>query len=101
MDLPVASCVDFYTVRTLLGRLGGLGKLLVLVLLRGLGVASLLVDVDFLTVLGTANALLLGDVHFLLDVGVVVDGLGRLGLGGMDGGGEGFVDLFFVTFPSV
>jgi hypothetical protein len=93
MDLPVASCVDFYTVRTLLGRLGGLGRLLVLVLLRGLGVASLLVDVDFLTVLGTANALLLGDVHFLLDVGV--------GLGGMDGGGEGFVDLFFVTFPSV
>jgi hypothetical protein len=97
MDLPVAGCVDFYTVCALLGRL----LVLLLVLLRGLGVASLLVDVDFLTVLGTTDALVLSDVDLLLDECVVLGGLGRLGLGGMDGGGEGFVDLFFVTFPSV
>jgi hypothetical protein len=99
MDLPVAGCVDFYTVCALLGRL----LVLLLVLLRGLGVASLLVDVDFLTVLGTTDALVLSDVDLLFDKCVVVGGLGRLGLGGMlmDGGREGFVNLPFVTFPFV
>jgi hypothetical protein len=97
MDLPVAGCVDFYTVCALLGRL----LVLLLVLLRGLGVASLLVDVDFLTVLGTTDALVLSDVDLLLDKCVVVGGLGRLGGMLMDGGREGFVNLPFVTFPFV
>lgn len=74
-------------------------RVLLLVLLRltllGLPVAGLLVDVDFLAVLGlgTAEMLFLGDADLLLDVGVAV-------VGSVDGGGEGLVG-FFVTFPSV
>ena len=83
------------------GRRGGWGLVAVarglelytfLTLLR-LPVAGLLVDVDFLAVLGTTGVLLLVDVDLLLDVSVAVVGL-------VDGGGEGFVG-FFVTFPSV
>lgn len=58
--------------------------------------ASLLVDVDFLVVLGTTEALLLSDADLFLDVSVAV----VLRRGTVDGGCEGFVD-FFVTFPSV
>jgi hypothetical protein len=83
--------VDFYAVLTLL---------LVLLRLSGLPVASLLVNMDFFTVLlGTTERLLLVDVDLLLDVGVEVSRL-VLVLVLVDGGGEGFVG-FFVTFPSV
>jgi hypothetical protein len=86
--------VKFYTVLTLL--------LVLLLRLSWLPVASLLVDVDFFTVLlGTTDGLLLVDVDLLLDVSVEVGGvwLGLM-LVLVDGGGEGFVG-FFVTFPSV
>jgi hypothetical protein len=102
MDLPVLRGVDFYTVRVLVLVLDVVVVVLLLLLtllLLGLSEARLLVDMDFLTVLGTTDTLLLGDVHLLLDVRVLVGRLG-LGLGVMDGSGEGFVDLFFVTFPS-
>jgi hypothetical protein len=56
-------------------------------------VAGLLVDADFLAMLGTTEALFFGDADLLLDVGVAV-------VGSVDGSGEGFVD-FFVTFPPV
>jgi hypothetical protein len=57
-------------------------------------VASLLVDADFLAMLGTTEVLLFfGDADLLLDVSVAV-------VGSVDSGGEGFVD-FFVTFPPV
>jgi hypothetical protein len=92
--LGLGLSVKFYTVLTLL--------LVLLLRLSWLPVASLLVDVDFFTVLlGTTEGLLLVDVDLLLDVSVEVDGvwLGLM-LVLVDGGGEGFVG-FFVTFPSV
>lgn len=67
--------------------LGAVGTLL------WLSVASLLVDVDFLAVLGTAETLFLVDANLFFDVGVGV-------VGSLDGGREGCVG-FFVTFPSV
>jgi hypothetical protein len=93
-SLGLGLSVEFYTVLTLL--------LVLLLRLSWLPVASLLVDVDFFTVLlGTTDGLLLVDVDLLLDVSVEVDGrLLGLMLVLVDGGGEGFVG-FFVTFPSV
>ena len=62
-------------------------------LLLWLSVAGLLVDVDFLAVLGTAEALFFVDADLFLDVSVAA-------VGSVDGGREGGVG-FFVTFPSV
>lgn len=61
--------------------------------LLGLLVAGLLVDVDLLAVLGTAEALFFVDAYLFLDVSLAT-------AWGCDGGGEGSVG-FFVTFPSV
>lgn len=74
-------------------RNGELDAVCVLRVLLGLSVARLLVDMDFLAVLGTTEALFLVDADLFFDVRVTV-------AGGVDGGREGFVD-FFVTFPSV
>lgn len=91
-DLPIARNVELYTLRSLEA------------LLLGLSEASLLVNVDLLTVLGllvlvllgrlgTAQSLFFVDADFLLDVRVAA-------VGSTDGGREGCVG-FFVTFPSV
>lgn len=89
-DLPIARNVELYTLRSLEA------------LLLWLSEASLLVNVDLLTVLGllvllgrlgTAQSLFFVDADFLLDVRVAA-------VGSTDGGREGCVG-FFVTFPSV
>ena len=55
---------------------------LLLVLLLGLLVASLLVDVNFLAVLGTTETFFLVDADLLLDVGVAVVGSGSVSVDG-------------------
>jgi len=65
--LPVAGVFEFNTLVTML---------------LGLAVARLLVDVDVLAMLGTAETLFLGEADLLLDVSVAVVGLRVL----MDGG---------------
>lgn len=105
-NLPVAGFLAEFLTSLKLARVG-LGLLVLALELStlGLAVASLLVDVHFLTVLGgrrlRAAAFFLVDADLFLDVRVAGRLLRRLLLLLLvDGGREGFVRLF-VTFPSV